>query len=359
MNKKLRNILTLSLALLSTVSFAQEISLDSRTRANMHGDNEMMLVEQRATLSTNIGGDDWGVHLSSDVNWFHHDANTGAGTLTARVYEAYASTNLFDLASLTVGRQAWDFGSGALIGSNQWSDVRNTRDGMLLDIDNDLVDLNVGYSNFNNGNPGEESMTYTLVNASKTVGDFTANILLINQMNDGVETNATGLDLGYTAMDGALEINAMMNALTQGDAEMDMVSLGATYSVNDDLSVRASQSVYGDQGFAIDGGTNMGFSDGGSNNSWFTHGNLGYLQSNDEQLSIGVDYSMGDFDLSATVHTITNDTYINFNEDATVTEISIGYTLNDHASLNLKMVEDDRFNLDGDSYTWLTLNVTP
>ena len=355
MNKKLRNILTLSLALLSTVSFAQEISLDSRTRANMHGDNEMMLVEQRATLSTNIGGDDWGVHLSSDVNWFHHDATTGPGTLTARVYEAYASTNLFDLATLTVGRQAWDFGSGALIGSNQWAAVRNTRDGMLLDIDNDLVGLNVGYSNFNNGNPGEESSTYTLINASKSVGDFTANVLLINQTQPGQELNLTGLDLGYSAMDGALELNAMMNAGTENDVEYEMVSLGATYSVNDDLSVRASSTVYGDNGFSITG-SNYGDSYNGAD-SWLTHGNLGFLRANDENLSIGVDYSMGDFDLSATVHTITNANVESY--EANVTEISVGYTLNDHASLNVKMVEDDRFDLDGISYTWLTLNVTP
>jgi len=326
----------------------------------MHGDNEMMLVEQRATLSTNMGGDDWGVHLSSDVNWFHHDVSTPSGVLSARVYEAYASTNLFDMASLTVGRQAWDFGSGALIGSNQWSSERSTRDGLLLDINNDLVDLNVGYSNFNAGNPGEESMTYTLINASKTFGDFTANVLLINQMSGGSETNATGLDLGYTAMGGALELNAMMNAITQGDLEMEMVTLGATYSVNDDLSVRASQTVYGDAGFAIDGGTNMGYSTfDNRSSSWETHGNMGYLQANDEDLTIGVDYSMGDFDLSATVHAITNDTYVNYNEEATVTVISIGYTLNDNVSMNLKMAEDDRFNLDGDSYTWLTLNVTP
>jgi len=353
MNKKLRNILTLSLALLSTVSFAQEISLDSRTRANMHGDNEMMRVEQRATLSTNIGGDDWGVHLSSDVNFLHHDGTNGS--LTAGVYEAYASTNLFDLATLTVGRQAWDFGSGALIGSNQWAAVRNTRDGMLLDIDNDLVGLNVGYSTANNGNPGDESFTYTLINASKSVGDFTANVLLINQTQPGQELNLTGLDLGYSAMDGALELNAMMNAGTENDVEYEMVSLGATYSVNDDLSVRASSTVYGDNGFAIEG-SNYGYSYLGED-SWLTNGNLGFLRANDENLSIGVDYSMGDFDLSATMHTITNANDESY--EANVTEISVGYTLNDHASLNVRMVEDDRFNLDGDSYTWLTLNVTP
>ena len=327
----------------------------------MHGDNDMMLVEQRATLSTSLGGDNWGVYLSSDVNFLHQDGTNGY--LVAGVYEAYASTSLFDMATLTVGRQAWNFGSGALIGSNEWAAVRNTRDGMLLDIDNDLVGLSVGYSNANSGALGEESYSYTLINASKSVGDFTANVLLISQtQTDGSETNYSGIDLGYTAMGGALELNAMMNAATAGDNEFDMVTIGATYSVNDDFSVRASSSVYGDNGFAILGGTNMGYSfvdeeSGYYSDSWITNGNLGYLNSNDENLSIGVDYSMGDFDLSATVHTITNGTVESYEKN--VTEISIGYTLNDNASLKLKMVEDDRFDVDGISYSWLTLNVTP
>ena len=38
------------------------------------------------------------------------------------IYEAYASTDLFGMASMTVGRQALDYGSGALMSSNQWSD---------------------------------------------------------------------------------------------------------------------------------------------------------------------------------------------------------------------------------------------
>ncbi len=358
MIKNLRNILTLSLALLSTVSFAQDWSVDSRTRANMSGENSKMLVDQRATISTSLGGDNWGVHLSSDVNFQHQDGSNGM--IAAGVYEAYAKTNLFNFADLTIGRQAWDFGSGALIGSNQWAAVRTTRDGMLFDIDNDMVDLSIGYSLYNAGGEGEEDVTYTLINASKSFGDITANALVIQEDIAGFERTATGLDLGYSAMGGALDLMLGVNTLTQGDMEMEMTMIGATYSVSDNLSVRASQTAYGDQGFAIDGGTNMGITGvdqyGNYYDSWVSHGNLGYLNKNDENLSIGLDYSMGGFDISYTMHTITNS---ETDYEAEASEVSIGYNLNDNASLSLKYANDNRINNDGEDYMWLTLTVAP
>ena len=347
MNKKLRNILTLSLAFLSVVTFAQSFDLDSRTRANMHGDNSMMLVEQRATVSTTLGGADWGIHLSSDVNFLHQDGSNG--TVAAGVYEAYAKTNLFSFADLTIGRQAWDFGSGALIGSNQWAAVRTTRDGMLFDIENDMVDLSLGYSLFNNG-VGDEDWTYTLINASKNFGDITANALVIQQ-NDGVndELNCLGLDLGYTTMGGALDLSLGMNTVTMGDDEMEMTSIGATYNVTDDLSISASQTTYGDQGFAM-AGTNLGY----GQDSWLTHGNIGYMDPNDEHLQIGVDYSMGGIDLSYTMHTVTND-----DDEWNASELTVGYNLNDNAALALKYATSDLYNVDGDDFMWLSLSVTP
>ena len=352
MIKNLRNILTLSLALLSTVSFAQDWSVDSRTRADMSGENSQMLVDQRATISTSLGGDNWGVHLSSDVNFTHQDGMNGQ--ISSTVYEAYAKTNLFSFADLTIGRQAWDFGSGALIGSNQWAGVRTTRDGMLFDIDNDMVDLSIGYSLYNNGGDGEEDWTYTLVNASKSFGDITANALVIQQ-NDGVneELTATGIDLGYSAMGGALDLMLGANTVTMGDDEMDMMMIGATYSVSDNLSVRASQTTYGEQGFALMG-TNMGYSPNAD--SWLSHGNLGYLEANDENLSIGLDYSMGGIDISYTMHTITNS---ETDYEAEASEVTIGYNLNDNASLSLKYANDNRYNADGEDYMWLTLTVAP
>lgn len=356
MKIKLRNILTLSLALLSTVSFAQ-FDLENRTRVNMHGDNSMNLTESRTTVATTVGGDDWGVHLSSDVNFVHNDGSNGM--LTLGVYEAYAKANLFGFADMTIGRQAWDFGSGYLIGSNQWGAVRNTNDGMLFDIANDMVDLSIGYTVYNEGNVDEEDMTGTLLNASKGFGDLTANLLVI-MSNDGMgtETTASGLDLGYSAMGGALDLSVGMNRISQGDLEGEMTMIGATYNVSDDLSVSASQTTYNEVSWIV-GGTNYGY----GQNSWLTHGNLGTLNPNDELLSIGVDYNMGGIDLSYSMHTITNSegnlTQGTGAEEATASELTVGYSLNDNAALSLKYATSDLYNLDGDDFMWLSLSVTP
>ena len=355
MNKQLQTILTMFLALISTVSFAQDWSVDSRTRANMHFDNSMMLLEQRSTLATDMGGDNWGVHLSADVNYVHNDGSNGMVGLG--LYEAYAETDLFGFASLTIGRQAWNFGSGALIGSNEWAAVRTTRDGLLLNINNDMVDLQVGYNSYNNGFEGEEDNSWSLINASKSFGDFTGNVLVISGDDGFTTTTATGLDLGYSAMGGSLDLNLGVNAVSQDDVEYDMTTIGATYTVSDDLSVHASQTTYGENGFTITSGTNMGYSDGGDNDSCLSHGNLGYLNADDVNLSVGLDYSMGDFDISGTMHAITNNS--NENYEKAVTEINVAYNLNDNAALALKVVNDDRYNVDGENYMWLNLTVRP
>ena len=68
MKKNLRNILALSLGLMTTVAFAQDWGVDSRTRIDMSGDNDKMSTAQRATVSASWGGSDWGIHASSDIN---------------------------------------------------------------------------------------------------------------------------------------------------------------------------------------------------------------------------------------------------------------------------------------------------
>lgn len=374
MKIKLRNILTLSLALLSTISFAQTMDFDSRTRVNMHGDDGMNLTEQRTTIGATVGGDDWGIHMSSDFNFFHNDGSNYMN-VSANVYEAYAKTSLFSFADLTVGRQAWDFGSGSIIGTNQWDGYdlsgaqvgRVTRDGMLFDIDNDMVDLSVGYSLVNLGD-GSEDATYTLINAAKSFGDLTGNVLVIQQDNGGIESTIMGIDVGYSAMGGALDLMAQMNTATSDDIDYDMTMIGASYNVNDDLSIRASQTTYGENGFTIganDDGMNSGTNMGSNYNSigeyeggsFGSHGNMGYLRADDVNLAIGVDYSMGDFDLSYTMNQITNNVFDDYEKE--VTEFSVGYNLNDNSSLSLKYANDNRFNDDGDDWMWLSLTINP
>ena len=50
MKKNLRNILVLAMGLMTTVSFAQDWNVDSRTRIDMSGDNDKMETDQAVTL---------------------------------------------------------------------------------------------------------------------------------------------------------------------------------------------------------------------------------------------------------------------------------------------------------------------
>ena len=113
MKKNLRNILALSLGLMTTVAFAQDWGVDSRTRIDMSGEHDGMSTEQRVTVGTTWGGSDWGIHVSSDVNYVLEGENGAAASMG--IYEAYASTDLMGYASLTAGRQALNYGSGALL----------------------------------------------------------------------------------------------------------------------------------------------------------------------------------------------------------------------------------------------------
>jgi hypothetical protein len=61
---------------------------------------------------------------------------------------------------------------------------------------------------------------------------------------------------------------------------------------------------------------------------------------------------MGGIDISYTMHTITNS---ETDYEAEASEVTIGYNLNDNASLSLKYANDNRYNADGDDYMWLTL----
>ena len=61
-----------------------------------------METSQRATIGATWGGDDWGIHVSTDVNY-----NLGDETeVPVNLYEAYASTNVMGYANVTVGREA-------------------------------------------------------------------------------------------------------------------------------------------------------------------------------------------------------------------------------------------------------------
>jgi len=96
-------------------------------------------------------------------------------------------------------------------------------------------------------------------------------------------------------------------------------------------------------------GTNMSGGLAGS-------GQLGYLNANEQDLSIGVTYNMAGIDLGATMHMITNTEVEAYERD--VMEISLAYSLNDNSSLGVKYATDATGDVDT-KYTWLTLTVRP
>ncbi len=371
MKKNLRNILALSLALMTTVSFAQDWNVDSRTRIDMSGDNDRFEAAERANLGVTWEGDDWGIHISTVVNY---DMNAGEAA-DLDVNEAYASTDLMGFASLTVGRQALNYGSGMIVGSNDWAANPYTRDAFVFGLGLDMADVTLGYASRMDGDSATNGNTGMWANVSKAQDDWNVNLLYVTQTATAGDVDADaetfmGLDLGYAMMDGALNLNATYNTATvngvDGAVDMDMNSVGATYSVNDDMSINATYSQYGENGFAT-----LGSNYGVGSSSWMTNGNMGYLSADDVDLAIGGTYTMGDFEAAATMHTVTNEEYqwvdaetgATSDYDRTAMNISLGYTMTDNASLSLNYANDkgswDAGADSDDTYMWITLNIRP
>jgi hypothetical protein len=283
----------------------------------MSGDNDRFEGAQRATLGVTWGGSDWGIHTSTqiDYNLNKHEANGDLEQATLSVYEAYASTDLMGYASMTVGRQALEYGSGLLVGSNQWG-KRYTRDAWTFGLDLSMADVTLGYAARMDEFELNTGGAAYWINAAKAEGDWSANLLYGSQAGTiaGDEQDAVtymGLDLSYAMMGGALSLDVMYNTVSGGvaDLDMDMNMIGATYNVNDDFSISASQTTYGENGFNLGGGNAgiFGAEDGDYNNaSWVTHGNIGHLGNDHKNIAIGGTYSMGDFDLGVTMHTVTS-----------------------------------------------------
>ena len=344
MKKNLRNILVLAMGLMTTVSFAQDWNADSRTRIDMSGDFDRMETAQRATLGYTLGGSDWSIHGSTVVNY---DLGMGQPASLA-VYEAYASTDLMGYASMTAGRQALNYGSGMIVGSNEWGANRNTRDGFTFGLDLDMADVTFGYASTSGEDADLTGRSQMWLNAAKGEGDWNANLLYVSTtLGDADAMTAMGLDLSYAMMSGDLNLNVSYNTATGYSAEdMDMTMIGATYNVNESMSISGSQTTYGENGFNVGSASMQGFENSGS---------LGYLGADDVNLAIGGAYAMGDFTLGATMNTISNEAS---DDDRDVLDISVGYTMNANANLSLSMATDTNGD-DETNYMWITLNVMP
>ena len=343
MKKNLQNALLLAMGLMTTVTFAQDWNVDSRTRMDMseavNGEGYKS-TDQRVTLGATWGGSDWGIHLSSDLNYTLSN-QAATGELTMNVYEAYASTDLMGYATVTAGRQALNYGSGALMSSNDWGTNRTTWDGFKIGLDLDMADVTIGYASRNNDN-GSDSLDNgnMYLNAGGEFSGWNVNLVYMTRTSQGEsgENAATGIDISGEVMGAG--ISASMNSDYNAN---DMRVIGLTYAVNDDMGVNVSQTVYGEDGDFNMAGTNM---DG----SWMATGNMGYLKAGAELLSYGLTYNMAGISLGATMHNVTNS--LDEAVDTDATEISLGYSLNDNAGLSLSMVDDNETK-----YMWVTLNV--
>ena len=341
MKKNLRNILTLALGFVTVIATAQSWDADSRTRVDMGGDNDQFTTEQRTSLGVSWGGNGWGINVSANHNY---DLGTDGSSMSWN--EAYATTDLMGYASVAVGRQALDYGSGSIMGSNDWGSNPNTHDGGVFSIANDMLGLDLGVYKNNSGDGVDEGTTNYFVNASKSDGDWSMNLLYLSNED---ESSAMGLDIGYAMMGGDLDLDVSYNTASgwAGEEDEDMMSIGATYNVNDDMSVSATRTTYGEGGFDMDG-SNVG--------GWASHGNMGYLGANDEDMAFGVSYAMGDFSLGLTMHNVTNTE--DENAERSVTEANFDYNMSDNANVGIKYATDDASGEDV-KYMWLTLSVTP
>jgi hypothetical protein len=292
-----------------------------------------MVTDQRVTLGATWGGSDWGIHVSSDVDYM-----LGSGAASMGIYEAYASANLMGMATMTAGRQALDYGSGALMSGNDWGS-RTTWDGFSFDLGlSDMADITLGYASYNGGGVDEEDAGNMHANIAGSMSGWDVNVLYMTRTES--DDAATGIDISGGLM--GATVSASMNSDWEGD---EMTSYGLSYSVNDDLSVSVNSTSYSEEGDFNMVGTNM---DG----SWMATGNMGYLGAGDEDLSYGLSYNLGGISLGATIHNITDATDDTYERE--VTEVNIGYSLGDNAGLGIRYATDD-----DSKYTWVTLTVTP
>jgi hypothetical protein len=162
---------------------------------------------------------------------------------------------------------ALDYGSGLIIGSNDWGSTPQTHDGGLFKFNTDIVDIDLGYYRNNTGLTGEDNAENMLVNVGKSDGDWSVNGLYMST-DDGLggETTGMGIDAGYSLMSGSLDLSVSYNtgSVKAGliDLDMDMMVLGLGYNVNDDLNLSVSRTTNGDQGYASSFGSNYGYGTG-------------------------------------------------------------------------------------------------
>ena len=312
MKKNLRNVLVLSLGLITTIASAQWSASSKSWIDNTNSDDRNGFTRSTVTLDMS------GVHISGDHFW-----NTD-GTTSQDLYEAYVSTDVMGFGTLTLGRQDLSFGSGVLISSGNWGANRYTTDGM--DFSMSLSGINI-----NAGTMGGINTDMNYINASGEFAGVSINALMIDD-ND-VKSNA--YDLGYSMMNGDLNLSYTM---ADDGNNTEMTRIGVSYNVFENLSAHGHMTTYdGDS----DPGTpfnapNSAMSDG------FAQGVMPHLTNGLEALSYGISYDLGDIAFSYTMHTVsvTDDGGLPAADDYDLTDIKISYQLNDNCSIGYRAYKD-------------------
>ena len=341
MKKNLHFVLALTLGLATTVS-AQDWSVDSRTRVNSTDDATS--TEQRVRAAVEFGGET--VSAYAEIN---SSATLGAvanESFTNSLRQAYATSNLMDFASVTAGRMALNFGSGRILGDNDWVQGNgNTWDGFVFAINNDFADVHVGYAATDMTDAFDATTMYA--NIGKDMGAMGFNLLYVNSTEDvtGSENTSMGLDATY-AMDNGAELSLGYYTNDNNGTEMDLTTLGVSYGVNDDLTVHAGYDMYGENGFYMASGSFGDFYGSGMEYSTMTYEGT--------DVTFGGSYTMGDFKIGATMHTITSE---DETVDYSVMDLSLGYSLSDNSGLSVNYATSDRDSENEFTKTWISLNV--
>ena len=360
MKKNLRFVLALTLGLATTVS-AQDWSVDSRTRVNSTEDATS--TTQRVRTAVDFGGDAVSAHVE-----FNAWTTLGNGGLFQEfgdfdVRQAHATTDLMGFASLTAGRMAVNFGSGRILGDNDWSndintDNSNTFDGLLFGINNDFADIHLGYAATDM--TANDVLAYDaskmFVNIAKEMDAMSFNLLYMTTKNESddaaaeMDVTTMGLDATY-AMDNGVNLSLGYYTNDDGTTEMDLTTLGASYEVNGDLSVHAGYDMYGENGFYLSSG-----SFGDNLGSGMKYSAFDATRGECTDMSFGGSYAMGNFMIGATMHTISPEEEGAF-EDISVMDLSVGYTLTDNSSVTLNYATYDDGVSEEETTSWISLNI--
>ena len=379
MKKNLQLALAIMLGLATTAVTAQDWTVDSETRySSMSDDNNEVNNFGEQFMRMGVSWGDETVNVNASFNGYA-DLNNfdGQDPATFGIHEAYASSDVMGFATLSAGRMALEFGSGRIIGSNDWNNNGNTFDGVKVDINNDFADITVGFARYSDALEGFEDFSdnYMLINASKDMGNMSFDFTYGSAETEGTvedgSTTAMGLEGSYELDMGATLSFAYYSATNKVDGsddfDMGLTSIGASYEVMDGLTAMASYDMYDENGFWLPTSNVLGAGTGTGMRAVMMEGT---------NMSFGANYDMGDFSFGVNMNMFESEENAEgLLDDIIVTgdqtiemeamDFMASYSLNENASLGLMYSTNSiSSNADGvediemPDMMWMSLNVS-